>query len=207
VRPLNAATALSLLLCAATVALWLRSYRRIDIANHASARLHRAISVNGGVCLDSLTLVNVTNSWRDGSVTPIRTTEPYQESPTTKVVSIQNTPLVSKGIFAPAPPSIKPQVSSIEIPQSRTFDNVTGSLVTYSLVGRRVWIPYWIIAAPTAALPASRIAARLRRSRRARLNSCPTCGYDLRATPDRCPECGAIPDRRAAQPDHPRPVH
>jgi hypothetical protein len=50
--------------------------------------------------------------------------------------------------------------------------------------------PFWSLAATTAILPLARTAMRLRRRPRTHLGLCPTCGYDLRATPGRCPECG-----------------
>ena len=49
------------------------------------------------------------------------------------------------------------------------------------------------IALATAALPLwgfVSLRARLRRGRRARRGLCRACGYDLRATPDHCPDCG-----------------
>src|SRR5205814_2367741 len=66
---------------------------------------------------------------------------------------------------------------------------------------RWLTLPYWAIFASSAILPF--IAARKRwRSRQRRLRTigarCPNCNYDLRATPDRCPECGAITKRQPA---------
>jgi hypothetical protein len=60
-------------------------------------------------------------------------------------------------------------------------------------------VPYWPLIPPflIAGLPAVRafITGR-RRLRRQAAGCCPSCGYDIRATPERCPECGAVPEVR-----------
>ena len=51
-----------------------------------------------------------------------------------------------------------------------------------------------------AALPLARGALFIRRRRRNREGHCAKCGYDLRATPDRCPECGTATPQKPAPP-------
>jgi hypothetical protein len=51
-------------------------------------------------------------------------------------------------------------------------------------------LPYWLLALVFAVPPATFIVRRARSARQRETSLCPTCGYDLRATPDRCPECG-----------------
>ena len=51
-------------------------------------------------------------------------------------------------------------------------------------------IPLWAPAVVSGILPVSWVAARRRGRSRWRLGQCQKCGYDLRASPERCPECG-----------------
>jgi len=56
---------------------------------------------------------------------------------------------------------------------------------------------YWIaIVSGLVSIPwLVRTARRVRSRHRISHNMCVTCGYDLRATHDRCPECGTIPSK------------
>jgi hypothetical protein len=59
--------------------------------------------------------------------------------------------------------------------------------------------PYWFWLVAGAVLPSWWIIRYRRVRRRRAAGCCPACGYDLRATPDRCPECGAVPAAKGEQ--------
>jgi len=51
----------------------------------------------------------------------------------------------------------------------------------------------WLLFIPFSIFPLWWTFRRILRSFQARDGYCATCGYDLRATPGKCPECGVVP--------------
>ena len=52
-------------------------------------------------------------------------------------------------------------------------------------------IPWWVVSPPLAVLPALWLRRRLVARRRRATGRCLACGYDLRHSPEKCPECGS----------------
>lgn len=69
------------------------------------------------------------------------------------------------------------------------FDGTAGSVIEVRIgfVCVPIWVPVVLAAMPAIIHRAQRAIAWRRRCRD---GLCPACGYDLRGTPDRCPECG-----------------
>ena len=71
------------------------------------------------------------------------------------------------------------------------FANVTSTTVT---------VPCWMIAIGSGLLPSffgAQLFRRFRREQRRRCGFCVACGYDVRASPSRCPECGTTINRES----------
>ena len=63
--------------------------------------------------------------------------------------------------------------------------------------GVKLVLACWLLSASCMVLPTLWMSRYVRERLRTARGLCPSCGYDLRATPERCPECGhaATPPR------------
>jgi hypothetical protein len=168
---LNALAVFSLLLFVATAALWARSYTCIDGAVLYRTCKYSICSERGDIYLRrSWTVV------RQYLADEGHGTEPYIS------------PYSSHFVFE----------WQLNRGWSRDSKGTTGP-IDVEWPEQRIRVPDWIIVVLLAVLPVTRfVLLPLRRCRQLKLGLCVTCGYDLRATPDRCPECGAIPTEAKA---------
>jgi hypothetical protein len=172
------AAALSLVLCLATVVLWVRSYWVWDTVAHAT-NWHPDPADNTQVFY--LSFVMHANG--------IITFESFQDR-TPDTPPYQMFPGCSYARSTMRPP----------LPTTRIWNRLGFSLVHQESVWSltRAWhktfwnVPYWLPALLTflVAGSLSRRAFSHRRAARIAAGLCPRCGYDLRASKDRCPECG-----------------
>jgi hypothetical protein len=191
---LNAATALSLVLCVATVALWVRSYW--VWGNVRVAVSHAGDDWVGWSAWDAMYCkgwVSATLSHsRRGADDLNREKLGLFADVRSNVRRAGNGP----GIRHRGGPT--PAVAFAGAPTTLGFGWRFGRPPLpsrgWSLI---VVLPFWAVAGLLAAPPVAWEAARWRRRRRDRdrraRQLCVACGYDLRATLERCPECGRVP--------------
>ena len=76
----------------------------------------------------------------------------------------------------------------------RTVEEVRGLFYRIRYHTTLAALPWWALVLLFAIAP-TLAAWRRWRSRPLHSGLCAACGYDLRATPERCPECGAVPSK------------
>jgi hypothetical protein len=163
---LNIVTVFSLVLCVATMAGWARSYHARDAVywSWAKPRLQLgAATYRGGLFAGVLNQVGIKDALLPpGAGWAQRPAVSYNEAN-----GVQGTLLNRFGF-------------GLDYSQNGSYTM------------RELSCPYWFIMLLTAILPAARLAGWRRRARRLRMHPelCRHCGYDCRATPERCPECG-----------------
>jgi len=162
-------SALSLLLCVATAVLWVRSYWVYNEAHWGQALF---IPVDPGVFDGEHYLGSYRGRLYYGRARGIGyfTMSLAEQTPWRPDGSVNFPSILPPGIlgFAHCEPAN------------------TGLFVC------TVWcLPYWFAVLGTGALPLYWFKTYRRVSKYQRLGLCPTCAYDLRATPTQCPECGS----------------
>jgi hypothetical protein len=172
----NLAAAVSLVLAIATIILWVRSNRAVDIVS---------CNFQDGPGSDGIELTS-----GNARIRFLSTHWDVDPRPNLFTHGLSSFKITHNNPATVARREAKDGDSTFGLRrnlQNRGMPGATGFLL---------WFPHWFAFALTAPLPIIRtlplfnvIKARSRRLK----GKCVNCGYDLRATPLRCPECGEIP--------------
>jgi hypothetical protein len=188
----NALTVLSLLLCLATIVLWVRSYWVGSylrcVANWDPGHMQYQEDWTAMSCTGELNYC-----WSRQSLGP---------HPEMTIVPVSNT---VRRFETPMTPSLRANWGrSIRVRylgfgysdhKSTRPLSLPPNPAIHVFTLRAVAVPYWGVTVPLALLPGVRGLRRWRRRKALTGNHCQVCNYDLRATPGRCPECGAVPQQ------------
>jgi hypothetical protein len=172
---------LSLLLCLATLALWVR-FRGDRVNRRTGDHFWALISANGHF------IVHVTPpgeyQWPSSGLWHISTGEPPVPA---------NAFAINRARYRFLGFAYMPNEIIRSYPANVMVGNRHGPFNVYS--GTAMFVSHWFLALLFAIVPALHLCSIIR-SRRHGPGLCPKCGYDLRATPDRCPECGtSVPSK------------
>jgi hypothetical protein len=188
---LNAAPVLSALFCLATVVLWVRSYWTADGWNYqlrrrlvaSTEQIDRDVAIEAG-CLS----FGYGHLWYDDA---------WMSSLKWSHVEPGSSFWHSSGKPEPIAPGVHgPHLVVIHRFLGFEYGLVNPTPRTRDL-SQRKWIsvPLWLIVLCTACPPVLAWQKWRRKRRAIERCLCSICNYDLRATPDRCPECGTDASR------------
>jgi hypothetical protein len=180
----NGLTVVSLLLCIATVVLWVRSYWATD--GFAYAR-NQNISIGRSV-RGKLSILTVEGRGHVAGFAWVR----WAQLVDMEVVSIA--PEAFGCGFNVDDTNIR--FAGFHYQRLTQSYAVRQPLRLQDYPSRLLTIPYWLVCLVCAWPIVPTIHRRVNVIRlRNHLCTCRKCGYDLRATPDRCPECGTMPTK------------
>ena len=190
-RVVNSLTALSLALLVATTGIWIRSYFAADFVTFArmedSTLSSRDIGSERGHVLIETGSIQVTGS---------NAARAMLKGLISKPPDFTGSGAAPRNPRFPLHESMLQKIGFLFDRRQATLPSRPPSTDKSVIRVSEAVLPDWFLLLLAVILPIRWLVA-FTRNKRQLLGHCSSCGYDLRETPNRCPECGTIPPRPA----------